>query len=175
MRLARFVLFAVGCVSCLAMAGAGDGPSRDWQVPGKKSAQIPGIQYSAEPVITCRRVGFRTKEAALDRWGSLTIYPAVRAPTGKVYYGFVRHYTAEQVGTRWLMWTFPTEFRAPGVADKTLVDSAFLDSLPDGLGEDAARVLPKGDYQVKWIVNDRLLDTGDQFTYAYQELSQPGK
>ena len=26
---------------------------------------------------------------------------------------------------------------------------------------------PSGDYQVKWVINNRLVDTGDHFAYAY--------
>src|SRR3954454_15018849 len=94
----------------LALAAA---QSRSWTVPTTRPVVVAGVQFSDEPVIPCRRVGFRTKTAALDAWGTLRVYPVVRTPKGQIYRGFVRRYAAKGVGDRWLFWTFPAQFRSP--------------------------------------------------------------
>jgi len=158
-------LCAVTWLGGLAVATA---QSRSWTVPNTKAVAVTGVQYSDEPVIPCRRVGFRTKTAALDEWGPLRVYPVVRTSRGQVYRGFVRRYASRGVGDRWLFWTFPTQFRAPQSRIETETSANYGDSLADALDRDAANLLPPGEYQVKWVINERLVDTGDHFAYAYR-------
>jgi len=152
-------------VGALAVAAA---QSRDWTVPNTRPGKVTGVQYSDEPVIPCRRIGFRTKSAALDVLGPLRIYPVVRTPRGQIYRGFVRRFPAKGVGDRWLFWSFPPQFRSPQSRAESELSANYGDSLADTLDRDAAKLLPSGDYQVKWVINDRLVDTGDHFAYAYR-------
>lgn len=146
------------------------GQKRDWQVPGMAAAKVGGVQFSEEPVIPCRRVGFRTKESALDTLGSLTIYPVVRTPSGQIYRGFSRRYAKGAVGVRWLFWTFPTQFRALGSKVEREDAADYGDSLADTLEGNASKALPAGEYQVKWVINGKLVDTGDAFNYVYKAI-----
>jgi hypothetical protein len=166
MRNLCLLICALGLAGSLAWA-----QQRNWTVPNTRPLTVAGVQSSAEPVITCRRVAFRTKLAGLDDMGALTIYPVVRAPTGKIYSGFIRRYAAKAVGDRWLFWTFPTGFRAPGVKPETEEGAAYGEGLLDALEEDAAKVLPQGQYQVKWVINNRLVDNGDSFRYGYRVVA----
>jgi hypothetical protein len=138
-----------------------------WSVAGKKAIELPGLQYSADAMITCRVVSFRSKFASLNPWGAVKAYPVVRAPSGRQYSGFARQYEAGALADNWIRWTFPTQFRSPTTKVEVEQDAQFGDSLSDGLGNGG---LPAGTYQVKWVFNDKVLDNGDTFFYAYREL-----
>jgi hypothetical protein len=75
------------------------------------------------------------------------------------------------VGDRWLFWTFPTAFRSPEARAEAESAATYGESLADVLDTDASKLFPPGDYQVKWVINNRLVDTGDHFSYAFR--SQP--
>lgn len=154
--------------ACGAAFGAGSlavaQGSRAWSVPGKKAVDMRDSQYSDAPVIPCREVSFRSKFGSLDSWGALKVYPVVRAPNGRVYSGFVRSYPAGKLSDHFVSWFFPVQFRAPSTRVQSEADAFYGDRLTD-----AGESLPAGTYQVKWVFNDRLVDTGDSFHYAYRE------
>ena len=164
----RWTLVASAWAAALGLALA---QSRVWTVRNTRPATVNGAQFSEEPVIPCRRVAFRTKASALDTWGPVRIYPVVRSPKGQLYRGFLRRYAAKSIADRWLFWTFPTGFRSPDAHAETEAASSYGDSLADALDTDAAKRLPPGDYEVKWVINDRLVDTGDHFDYEYRTIS----
>jgi len=135
-----------------------------WGVPGTRPASIPSLQYSEDPVIPCRVVSLRDKYSTFSDWGALTIYPVVRAPNGQVFRGFVRHYPAGKLADGWIRWTFPTQFRSKETHVEDEASAGYGDVLTDDY--EAGKTPPFGQYEVKWVVNGKLLEIGDSFKYA---------
>ncbi len=146
-------------------------PHRNWAVPGTHLGFIDLGSVTDSYSFSVRRVGMRSKQARLDTLGNVVIYPVVRPPHGKiVYLGFERHYPPHSIGRRWLFWDFPSEFRAPDAHATTERNANFGDHLVDTImmaTADPRKLLPSGIYQVKWIVNNLLIDNGDSFRYAF--------
>ena len=78
---------------------------------------------------------------------------------GKFYYGFIRHFQGGTVGERWIEYTCPEDFRV----DPTITQSED-DDYRDALVDSGASI-PAGHYEAKWVVNGKLIDTGDEVTY----------
>jgi hypothetical protein len=165
-------LAALGFSVLLLGVALGAPPKRDWIIPRTHPGTVELLPATDDWSVSIRRVGMRSREGKLDALGDLTVYPAVMSPKGVVYLGFERHYPAGSVGRRWLFWDFPTQFRAPGARVKTeeladfgdhLLDTVILDTAPE------KKVIPSGIYQVKWVVNDQLIDNGDTFRYSFHK------
>ena len=75
--------------------------------------------------------------------------PMVGTSTRRFARGFARTYPAGGVGDRWLMWTFPTQFRSPSTKVEDERQASYLDTLTSELVTSPAKLLPEGDYQVK--------------------------
>lgn len=163
------VLLFLGLCGRPLWAGQKETSGVNWSVPGTQPAMAGTVQYSANPVIPCRVVSFRSKNAALDTWGKLAVYPVVRAPTGKLYRGFVRYYEAGSIGSNEIRWTFPTQFRSQDSTATSETSSHFGDALSDD--EPLTTLLPHGTYEVKWVFNHRLVNNGDHFHYEYRILN----
>lgn len=148
----------------IVTAALASSSSRNWTVPGTQSTSLQDIQYSDDPIIPSRQVALRSKNADFDSWGDITLYPVVRSPQGKLYYGFVRHYSAGAIAENFIFYTFPDDFRADPsyVGDERA--TTYGDGLVDSLTDNGSS-LPSGGYQVKWVVNNKLIDTYDAFTY----------
>jgi hypothetical protein len=148
----------------IATASFASPPSCTWTVPGTQQRSLQDVQFSDDPIVPSREVALRTMNADFDSWGPITLYPVVRSPQGTLYYGFVRHYKAGGIGANWTSYTFPEDFRAdPGYTGGEL-DDQYGDGLVDSLIDNGSS-LPKSPYQVKRVVNNKLIDTGDAFAY----------
>ena len=151
------IILVMGIALTGAVAGAAD---RTWTVPSTRAVSLSDVQYSDNPIIPSRQVELRTMNADFDNWGTVALYPVVHSPSGKLYYGFIRHYAGGTVSERWIIYTFPEDFRT----DPTNIESEDDANYGDGL-LDTQPTIPAGHYQVKWVVNNKLIDTGDNFTY----------
>lgn len=122
--------------------------------------------------LSVRRVAMRSRDASLDNLGDVIVYPVAMSPKQILYEGFQRRYQVKSIGRRWLYWDFPTQFRAPGTRSRTEMEADFGDHLIDMVileTAPAAKVIPSGRYQVKWVINDQLIDNGDTFYYVFHK------
>ena len=142
-------------VPSLVIASSGD---RGWTVPHTTPIRVDGTQFSDDPIMPCRIVSIRNKYQAFDTWGDITLFPVVRSPEGKLYYGFVRHFKARKLGLRSIDYSFPFSFRADKSEKMSEADADSGDRMSDFH-------IPAGHFTVKWVVNGKLIDNGDGFDF----------
>lgn len=166
MKTIPLIALVAGLLVGAASLGFAAGRKPVWSVPGKAPVEIADVQYSLGKIYTSRTVQFRSKYASLDSWGDLKVYPVVRAPNGRQFRGFARRFPAGTLGDRFIAYSFPFEFAAPHSSVERIEDAAG-ETLVDG---EPRQLLPPGRYYVKWVFNEKVVDTGDSFPYEYKEL-----